>query len=112
MLADIQAGRYDRSEAGRFILTMSERFDPAVTAEAFEYLQLHTRLVLRAEQILIAHEAGETPELDDVRADFARLHALEKHMGRAALMALRPHLQVSRHELWEMHELQREAHAI
>jgi RsiW-degrading membrane proteinase PrsW (M82 family) len=112
MLADIQAGHYDTSEAGRFILSLSERFSPEVVAEAFEYLKLHTQLMLQAEQTLIAHEEGKPPPPPrDVRDEFERLHALEKHIGRAALMAIRPHLQATRHELWEMHELQRETGA-
>ena len=112
MLQDIRAGRYDQSEAGRFILAMSERFSPEVVAEAFEYLKLHTELVLRAEQTLIAHEEGAAaPNAADVRDEFARLHQLEKLLGRSALMALRPHLQFSRHDLWEMHELKHETHA-
>ena len=112
MLDDIRTGRLDASEAGRFILTLSERFGPSVTAAAFEYLKLHTEMLARAEETLMAHEAGESgPPAADVRADFQRLHALEGKIGRVALMALRPHLQVSRHELWEMHELQRETHA-
>jgi RsiW-degrading membrane proteinase PrsW (M82 family) len=112
MLAEIRAGHFDASEAGRFVLTLSERFNPAVVAAAFEYLKLHTELLARAEQTLIAHEEGG-PETSaaETRADFRRLHALEGQIGRTALMALRPHLQVSRHELWEMHELQRETHA-
>lgn len=109
MLEDIRRGRYDTSEAGRFILTLSERFSPRVVSEAFEYLKLHTQLMADAEQTLIAHEEGAAaPARRDVRAEFDRLHELEKHIGRSALMAIRPHLQLSRHELWEMHELQRE----
>ena len=112
MLDDIRSGRLDASEAGRFVLTLSERFGPAVTAAAFEYLKLHTAMLARAEQALMAHEAGEPgPSAAELRADFQRLFALEGQIGRVALMALRPHLQISRHELWEMHELQREAHA-
>lgn len=112
MLDDIRGGRLDATEAGRFVLTLSERFGPEVTAAAFEYLKLHTALLAQAEATLMAHEAGERgAAAAEVQADFQRLHALEAKIGRAALMALRPHLQVSRHELWEMHELQRESHA-
>src|SRR5262249_54389909 len=107
MLEDIRGGHYETSEAGRFILTMSERFDPAVIAEAFDYLKPHTELVLHAEEPLPAHENGDPPpSARDMREEFHPLHQLEKQLGRSALMALRPPLQFSRHELWEMHELQ------
>ena len=112
MLADIRAGRLEGSEAGRFILALSERFDPPVVAAAFEYLKTYTELALMAEQTLLDHEQGEAaPAARDVRAEFDRLHALERQMGGAALMAIRPHLTFSRRELWEIHELQREARA-
>jgi RsiW-degrading membrane proteinase PrsW (M82 family) len=112
MLDDIRAGRFDQSEAGRFILSMSERFTPAVVAQAFDYLKTYTELVLRAEQTLIAHEAGEASPLKrDIRDAFKHLHELEAKLGRTALLAIRPHLQFSRHELWEMHELEREVGA-
>jgi hypothetical protein len=112
MLDDIRAGRFDTSEAGRFILTLTERFDPEVVSEAFDYLKTHTELVLHAEQTLLAHENGdEGPNRRDMREEFRHLHELEKLLGRSALMAIRPHLQFSRHELWEMHELQREVGA-
>ena len=112
MLEDIRAGHFDQSEAGRFILTLTERLDPEVVAEAFDYLKTHTELVLRAEQTLMAHEEGEpAPNAGDMRDEFHHLHELEKQLGRTALMAIRPHLQFTRHELWEMHELQREVGA-
>jgi RsiW-degrading membrane proteinase PrsW (M82 family) len=113
LLEAIAAGHFDESEAGRFILSLSERFGPETTADAFEYLKVHTNLLATAEQSLIAHESDDLAEVSatDVRADFRTLLALERKLGRTALMAIRPHLHVSRHELWELHELQREAHA-
>lgn len=112
MLADIESGRFDESEAGRFVLALSERFDPQAVAAAFEYLKLHTRLLAQAEGNMIAHEEGAAGvSATDVRAEFQRLHQLEGKLGRTTLMAIRPHLQMSRHELWEIHELKREAHA-
>ena len=34
------------------------------------------------------------------------LHALEKAIGRTALLTITPHLHFSRNDLWEMHELE------
>jgi RsiW-degrading membrane proteinase PrsW (M82 family) len=112
MLEDMRAGRLQTSEAGRFILTLSERFDLTVVAAAFEYLKTYTELTMTAEETLLDHEEGRAaPAARDVRAEFERLHELERRMGGAALLAIRPHLHFSRRELWEIHELQREARA-
>ena len=72
--------------------------------------RLHTQLVLRAEKLLLAREGGTDARLQqDDRADFAKLHALERRIGRTGLMAIWPHLHFSRQELWELYELEHEA---
>jgi hypothetical protein len=37
------------------------------------------------------------------------MHALEKHIGAAGLRALRPHLQFTAKDMWEIHLLEDEA---
>jgi len=112
LLDEIRSGRYQASEAGRFVLTLSESFDQETVTAAFDYIRVHTELVVRAEQVLIANQSGETVSLgQEVRDQFDRLHALERRIGRAALLALRPHLRFSRNDLWEMNELESDARA-
>jgi RsiW-degrading membrane proteinase PrsW (M82 family) len=106
LLDDIDSGRFAHSEAGRFIVTLSKRFDKATVADIFEYLKLHTLCVLRAENRSLARERNEKVVIGPSdRADLHRLAALERKIGRIALMALWPHLHFSRRELWELHEL-------
>lgn len=106
LLADIESGRFAHSEAGRFIRTLANRFDPATVGKMFDYLKLHTQLVLRAEQRELAREkGGSAPSGAQDRADLHRLAALESEIGRTAMMALWPHLHFTRRELWELHEL-------
>ena len=107
LLADIRSGEFSHSEAGRFIADLADKFDSAAVADLFAYLQLHTELVLRAERVLLAREKGEkqTATAED-RAHFAELHALERKIGRTALLTLWPHLHFSRQELAELYELE------
>jgi protease PrsW len=110
LLADIKSGRFAHSEAGRFILSLAARFSRKTVADIFAYLKLHTQLVLRAEKLLLARENGEQGGAG--RADseaFARLHALERRIGRTALLAVWPYLKFSRQELYELHALEHEA---
>jgi RsiW-degrading membrane proteinase PrsW (M82 family) len=112
LLFEIESGEFVNDEAGRFINNLAQRFHSTDAADMFEYVKLHTELVLRAESIDLTQERGGHVRLtgaDD--AKFDRMHALEKKIGRTALAALGPHLKFSRKELFELHELERLARA-
>jgi RsiW-degrading membrane proteinase PrsW (M82 family) len=112
VLQEIRDGSFAQTEAGRFISDLAKRFDPEVVKDMFAYLQLHTELVVRAEQMLLARENGEilVPTAED-HDKLRRLHGLEKEMGHTALLTLWPHLQFSRKELWELYRLENQARA-
>ncbi len=103
---------FAHSEAGRFISEIADKCQDAHAADMFQYMRLHTELVLRAEKLLLARKGGTKLALtDDDRAAFTRLHALERAIGRTALMALWPHLHYSRQELAELYELESRTHS-
>jgi RsiW-degrading membrane proteinase PrsW (M82 family) len=107
MLADIESGRYQNGAAGRFIQAIAARFSREIVAAIFAYIKLHTELVLRAEKILLAKESGEKVEIAlELHAAFAELHALERKIGRTAMLTIWPHLKFSRLELFELHQLE------
>ena len=106
LLDEINSGEFTHSEAGRFILSLTTKFSQAVVNSMFEYLKLHTQLVLRAEQITAAREQNERPERrPQDHEDLVRLETLEREIGPVAMMTLWPHLHFSRRELWEIHHL-------
>lgn len=101
---------FAHSEAGRFVSELADKFEDH-TADIYAYMRLHTELVLRAEKLLLAREAGTKIQVtDEDRGNFERLHALERKIGRTALMALWPHLHYSRQELAELYELESRTH--
>jgi len=107
LLKDIESGEFTHTEAGHFIQTLANRFDPDVIKELFEYIRLHTELALRADQVSLAREKGEKLSGGhEIHVSFRRMHALEKKVGPAAMLALWPHMHFSRKELWELNELE------
>jgi RsiW-degrading membrane proteinase PrsW (M82 family) len=108
LLADIRSGEFEHQEGGRFILDLAQHFDKLVVAESFAYVRLHAELVTRFDRLELAREAGETVPLDaeEWQRSFRELHALERQIGRAVLLALWPHLHYSRTELWELYEIE------
>ncbi len=110
LLDDISSGKFEHSVAGAFIQSLAAKFSQETVADIFAYLKLHTELVLRAEKLLLAHEKGESDTAHRAdRETFKRLHALEKRIGRTALLAVWPYLKFSRQELFELHHFEDEA---
>ncbi|MGN6517131.1 MAG: PrsW family glutamic-type intramembrane protease [Rhizomicrobium sp.] len=106
LLADIESGAFAHSQAGQMIKRLAARFSAEVAAMLFAYIKLHTLLVLRAEEILLAKETGsKIPPGKVSKKSFADLHALERKIGRTALLTVWPHLKFSRRELFELHQL-------
>jgi hypothetical protein len=109
LLEDIRTGRFTNSEAGRFITTLSARFSAENSALIFSYIGLHTELVLRAENLLLARERGETiSSSEEDRRRFLKFEMLERQIGHTALLVIWPHLKFSRRELFELHEFERQ----
>ena len=110
LLGDMQSGAFAASDGGRAIAALAERLGPAA-ADLHDYVRIHVELVARAEATLLSLEAHEGTGLDThIRDSFERMHALEKALGRTAVLAVRQHLRFSRNDLWEMHELEEDTH--
>jgi RsiW-degrading membrane proteinase PrsW (M82 family) len=109
VLEKIESGEFQNEEGGRIFLTLARRFGQNKLSDMFAYMRLHTELVLRSEKISLARESGETIAVtrEDVER-FRQMHALERRIGRTALMTIRRHLHFSRRELWELNELEGE----
>ncbi|HMI40281.1 MAG TPA: PrsW family glutamic-type intramembrane protease [Sphingomicrobium sp.] len=110
LLEDLEDGDFARSEIGQAVCAIADKFNEGLRQEVFDYIRLHTEIVLRAERLMLARGEGERGEPDeDDRARFERLRVLEVNIGRAGLTALRPLLHFSRNDLWEMQMLGKSA---
>lgn len=109
ILEEIRTGKYHNSEAGRFIEAMSRRFTPDHAALMFDYIRIHTELALRADKLDLARSHGKPlPVEQQDRDNFKKLHELERKIGNTAMLALWPHLNFTRKELWELNEFEQE----
>ena len=110
LLRDIRDGNYEKSEAGRFLIKLHDRFDRGMIDKMVYYIELHTELIIAAEELLIAHENGEKKSIDtETKEKLVLLHEVEQEIGKTGMLALRPHLQFNRHEFWEIYMLEKEA---
>lgn len=109
-LLAIRAGEFGKDEFGRAIESLRVRFDPAELEEILRYAELHTELVLFAEDILKAQGRGEALAVPaEVKEKLANFHYLGERVGGAVRLALSRHLKFSRYEFFQLYKLQRDA---
>lgn len=106
MLAELRAGRFAETAEGRAVAALTRRLPPRIAGAVKRWMEVQLMLVLRAEEVLLAHERGEQVVVGDAEAaQFHQLDALSRQIGRAARHAIQPHLRFSRSDLYELHML-------
>ena len=108
MLASITSGRFADTPTGHYLESLRSRFRGPIVADLLCYLRVHTELALRAKGVLMMRENGFDMPLDDATRDkFAELDYLAGSIGKTGLLALKPMLHMSHHDLWQLHVLEK-----
>jgi hypothetical protein len=109
LLHAINSGEFPDTHVGRYLHSLRESFDGPVVADMLCYLRLHVELALRAKGVLMLKESGfdEPPMDEELRAQIDELHFLERSLGRAGELALRPIVMTTAKDLWQLRWLAR-----
>ncbi len=76
-------------------------------ADMLCYLKLSSELSLRAKGVLMLHENGFAVKKDpDVNAKLDELRYLKQSIGKTGELALKPILNHSSHDLWQLQMLE------
>ncbi len=109
LLALIQSGEVGRSPLGRYLHSLRDSFRPDKLADMLCLLRLQTELNIRAKGSLVLREHGLKPGPDpDVRAKLEEVRWLERSVGQAGLLALRPVCRWRDGNQWQRHILEDE----
>lgn len=99
----INEGRLSDSPVGQYLHSLRDRFDPLAVVDIVCYLRLHTELALRAKGLLMLREQGmDTPLDHESRAKLVELDMLESTVGKAAMLSIRPMLNLGAREVWQL----------
>lgn len=110
LLRKLGSGELPATDSGRDLVALAAKLEADIIAHVFDYLRVHTELVLHAEAMLLSREQGIEIAVDvEVHDGFMRLHTLERVIGHTTLLAIRPHLHFTRLELWELYHLEEQA---
>lgn len=109
LLASISSGQFLDSPSGRYLHSLSDRFQGEDLADMLCLLRLHGELALRAKGVLLLRESGlPVPPLDEpTREKLAELAQLERSIGKTGMLMLRPLMLATGKDLWQLHLLGR-----
>jgi RsiW-degrading membrane proteinase PrsW (M82 family) len=106
LLELINSGQLSTSKVGLYLLTLKEKFRGEIVADLLCYLRLHVELSIRAKGILMMRENGfESDVGEETRAKLVEMKFLDRSIGKTGKLAMKPFLQMSRKDLWQIYML-------
>jgi len=106
LLDIINSGRVSDTHLGVFFRSIRESFPPEVVVDMLCYLRVHVELAINAKGLLLMREAGFDPEVaPEVHDKLAELKHLEKSIGRTGQLAIKPLVNTSHRDLWQIYML-------
>jgi RsiW-degrading membrane proteinase PrsW (M82 family) len=106
LLELINSGHLSTSKVGLYLLTLKEKFRGEVVADLLCYLQLHVELSMRAKGLLMMRESGFENEVgEETKAKLEEMKYLDRSIGKTGKLAMKPFLQMSRKDLWQIYML-------
>ena len=106
LLELIHSGRFSTSKVGIYLMTLKEKFQGEVVADLLCYLRLHVELAMRAKGLMMMRESGFASAVgEETKAKLVEMKYLDKSIGKTGKLALRPFLQFSRKDLWQIYML-------
>jgi RsiW-degrading membrane proteinase PrsW (M82 family) len=107
LLEMITSGELAGTRIGRYLQTLERKFPPAVVADMLCYLRVHLELTIQAKGVLLMRDAGFELQTDpELKEKFEELRYLDKSIGKTGILALRPFLHSSTHDLWQLYILE------
>jgi RsiW-degrading membrane proteinase PrsW (M82 family) len=106
LLELINSGQFSTSKVGLYLMTLKEKFRGEIVADLLCYLRLHVELAIRAKGLLMMRESGFDNEVgEETRAKLEEMKFLEGSIGTTGKLAIKPFLQMSRKDLWQIYML-------
>ena len=103
LLRVMRAGEVSDTPVGLYLKDMRTSFPPEVIVDMMCMLRLRAELGIKAKGILLMREAGFEPDVDpSLPAKLEEVRYLEGSIGRTGMRALKPFVDTSTQDLWQL----------
>ncbi len=104
MLEFITKGQVSKTNIGKYLQSIKEKFPGLILADMLCYLRINLELAIRAKGILLMKGEGFDIPLDmEVENKLSELSYLEKSIGKTGKLALTPIIHTSTRDLWQIY---------
>lgn len=106
LLRLIRKGEFKTTRAGKYILSIKEKFAPEVILDMLAYIQLHLELSMKAKGLLMMKETGfDFKKEEELKAQLSELKYLSKNIGKTGMRTLIPVININNKDLWKLNLL-------
>ncbi|MBL7138024.1 MAG: PrsW family intramembrane metalloprotease [Bacteroidales bacterium] len=103
LLLMINHGKFSKTRAGAYLLSIKDHFPKEVVVDMYCFMTLYLELSVKAKSLLLLKENDLPLPMDPHIMD--KLHELDqlrKQIGKSGILALRPVLRMNRSDLWAL----------
>lgn len=106
LLRMIKMGDFKSTRAGKYILSIKDRFSPEVILDMLAYIQLHLELSIKAKALLLMKETGFNPQKEsEIESMLSELEFLSKSIGKTGMRTLAPVIKSTGKDVWKLNLL-------
>lgn len=106
LLRVTRAGAVSDTPVGKYLKELRTSFPPEIIVDTMCLLRLRAELGVRAKGMLLLREAGFEAAADpSLPAKLQEMRYLERSIGRTGMRALKPFIQISSQDLWQLNLL-------
>ena len=103
LLLMINRGKFSKTRAGTYLLSIKDHFPKEVVVDIYCFMALYLELSVKAKSMLLLKENDLPLPMDPHIMDkLHELDQLKKQIGKSGILALRPVLRMNRSDLWAL----------
>lgn len=109
LLDQIDNGTFSESHAGKYLLSLQDKFSGPVLADMLCSIKIHAELSIKAKGVILMKKANLPVIIeDDIKDKLNELKYLEKSIGYTGKLAIAPIFKLTGKDLWQLYMLGKE----
>ncbi len=106
LLRTIRKGEFKTTPAGKYILSIKDKFAPEIIVDMLAYIQLYLELSIKAKGLLLMKETGfDFKKEEELKAQLNELDCLSKNIGKTGMRTLIPVINLNNKDIWKLNLL-------